>query len=82
MPSSAACTFYASQSGNIYDYQVVLSNTSDEAFDIYAFIFGGEYLVPVLDPYPFKDVVVTATPAPRVRNSPFGATYRMVSNAG
>jgi len=62
MAQSAMCTYATSQVGNDYNYQVTLSNTSDDSFDIYSFMFGLQYNVTVVRNFPLQDVVIISTP--------------------
>jgi len=80
MPQSATCKYFAARTGNVYTYDVTVSNTSDDPFEIYAFVFGGALGAPIVNPYMFQDAVVISMPPdwvaqPAIYDSLMFATY-------
>jgi hypothetical protein len=64
-PTSATATYSAAQVGGVYNYDVLLTNTSyspyDPSYDLYGFMFGQQYQVPHT-PFPLQDIVVISAP--------------------
>ncbi len=62
MATSATATYSASTVGGAYNYEVLLTNTSPVPFDVYAFMFGWQFNVPITTPFPLKDIVFIGAP--------------------
>lgn len=59
IPSATAeITYSVIADKGIYIYTLNVKNTSTGTFDIYSFIFGWHYNVPITSPLPFKNVVL------------------------
>jgi hypothetical protein len=62
MATSANATYSAAQVGGVYNYEVRLTNTSPASFDVYSFLFGTGYNVPLTTPFPLQDIVFIGAP--------------------
>jgi hypothetical protein len=63
MATSATATYSAISMGGAYNYEVLLTNTSPAPFDIYAFMFGWQFNVPITTAFPLKDVTLISAPS-------------------
>src|SRR5262245_19261124 len=62
MSTSASASYSTAKFGGSYNYELLLTNTSSPSFDLYAFMFGQEYGVPVATDFPLQDVALISAP--------------------
>ncbi len=62
MATSADVTYSAVPIAGVFNYEVRLHNTSPAPFDIYSFLFGWQYDVPITGTFPLQNVVLTSSP--------------------
>lgn len=56
MATSASATYFTVPAGTNVFYDVMLQNTSPAPYDIYAFILGAHYNVPLVPPWPLAGI--------------------------
>jgi hypothetical protein len=62
MSTSATVTYSAVPIGGVFNYEVLLHNTSPAPFDIYSFMFGWQYNVPITGTFPLQNIVLISAP--------------------
>ncbi len=62
MATAATATYNVAKRGAAYTYEVVLHNASPAPFDIYAFLFGWQFNVPITRRFPLRNIVFIRSP--------------------
>lgn len=62
MATSAKATYSAVQMAGVFNYEVLLQNTSPAPFSIYSFMFGWQYNVPITGTFPLQNIVLISSP--------------------
>lgn len=62
MATSAKVTYSAVEIAGVFNYEVRLHNTSPAPFDIYSFLFGWQYDVPITGTFPLQNIVSISSP--------------------
>lgn len=60
--TTAKCTYSVVKAAGVFDYEVKLYNTSPVPYDVYSFLLGQQYNVPIANPLPLKNVVSASSP--------------------